>query len=361
MLTRPQYLSILLRPPFADHDISSKVATIEPKITGSHDFMWPEQFAGMLKDPDLAGVYIWSKSEGSFVPWQKPEGFPSYDWKYSLPAAGKVQAYPGDTIRSLALDWHRGSDSLPVIEQYGDFMRVHPGEKGVDIFFPDVNLNPLTANLVVADLVLRLNSGCNQCLGGKTKLIWESGYGKPEYAADNLNRADLPLSLRGHYALWLGRFRRWTLDGKIVKLGLHFEPGQYVADLKGIKVIPQALYVPQIAPVENASGKNASGLQKMAIDYDAATIANGRLVEIFFTNSGITFDADSQAGIAQMNVPASAILSILNESKLKGQVPVPDDVLNSPGLHQARIQVLDQYDLPVGYPSEPVTLSIPAR
>jgi hypothetical protein len=355
MLTRPQYLAILAQPPFSKSDLTSKFITVEPIGSGSHDFIWPDQFAAILNDPNLASVLIWNKSAGSFVPWQMPQGRPSYNWQYVMgQAANQVETPASDTITSFGLDWHLSSDKRPVLEQYADFVRIHPGDKGIDVFFPNVNLNPLTANFVIADLDLKQNSGCNRCLGGKTKLIWQSQYGKVEYASDNLNRADLPMSLRGRYALWVGRFRQWTLNGPVVKLGLHFEPGQYFADLKGIRVIPQALYVPKIS----MSDQGGVGRQ---IAYDVTAIPGAHLVETFFTKAGETFDANAEAGIAEMNVPPSAILSILNQAKLAGSVGVPDDVSNSPGLHQVRVQAFDQYDLPVGYPSEPVTFSIAGK
>jgi len=81
MITRPQYLEILLRPPLAPKDYSPLVETIEPRTHGSHEYLWPGKLLETLKRNDLAGVFHYDAESGELRAWQKTQGKDELTWK----------------------------------------------------------------------------------------------------------------------------------------------------------------------------------------------------------------------------------------------------------------------------------------
>jgi hypothetical protein len=81
MITRPQYLEILLRPPLAAKDYSRLVETIEPRTHGSHEYLWPGKLLETLKRNDLAGVFHYDAESGELRVWQETQGKDELTWK----------------------------------------------------------------------------------------------------------------------------------------------------------------------------------------------------------------------------------------------------------------------------------------
>lgn len=359
MLTRPQYLEILLRPPFSRQDISKRVVTIEPPVAGSHDFMWPNLFRSMIGNDNRQAVYKWSTKPGKFVAWQRPGGASSYEFKVDGSAWQKMTAEPADTLFISGDKWSVRSPQRPAVEQHPGFLRIYPGAEGITLWLPAVDVDPLAAPVAIVDMVLASSMECQGCLDGKVKLVWSS---------EEQSSAALQ-NVAGHKLAWVGRYRTWSLNGPVSRLGLRIEPGNYGVDFAGLKVIAASSFVPRLRIID-AGASSAGPLdlwqhrvdspQKTAFVYDASGIPGLSLVKLIISPPGTTFDANVEAEVMS-EIPSSTkrtdFKQIIREEP-SGLVALPEGIARSPGLHQARLIPLDKNQQAIGLPSEPVSFYV---
>jgi len=380
MLTRPQYLSIIARPPFARKDVSSKLLTIEPLISGCHDFLWSGQFRRLIDSPNLAGVYIWDPRPGRFTAWSRPTGDESYEFKAGAGTVKELAPEPKTALFGSADRWKLMSWQKPCIIQYPGFLRIYPGTTGLTIFLPAVNLNPLKAQVATVEISARSVTGCHTCLGKKLMLAWQSSnggsLGAPSWGItgdhSTLSMAEIHDGARGRYTVWLGRYRSWALGGTVKRLGLRLEPGDYLADFAGLLIKPDSGLVPQVK-VENPEKATPSPTnpdqpwlvevkpdQLVRLAYDASKISGTRSIRLVVTKSGTTFDVSSEPQVASL-LPSDGLVSPLAEIEARsttGTITLPAESLQSPGVHQARVVALDSAGSFVGLPSEPISVIV---
>ncbi len=346
ILTRPQYLALLAQGPFAPRDLSSRLLTIEPPVWGSHDYLWPGRLSRLCNSAEASNCFIWRSDVLKFVPWSVPEGKDSYAFSYSSHAAKSL-------IFSPAASAGRVDKECPYLEPHADFLRIYPGKSGITIEFPDVNLNPLKATIAHADISLATADGCSQCLAARCKLVW----GKDQ-------RAMLSPWSAGRLC-WLGRFRSWSLAGNIRQLGIQLAPGDYHADFRGLTIEPQTGLVPQLEAVDAKPANvpfpayTAAGGHSLRLHYEAPS--GTASTTVFFSPPNNTFEADRESEMASA-VREGMDMKQATELQLKGPTgdfTVPQAVLDQPGIHQVRVCAADKFGLPIGLPSEPLTIIVP--
>lgn len=359
MLTRPQYLAFMAQKPVSSEDYSKRLITIEPVISGSHDFIWPRQFASILENPLTKTPMIWNMPQGKFVPWVKQEGAENFKFDFTANGLKGLAFEPTDTIISDGGKWHLMSSKTPSIEKLGKSIRVHPSGNGLTIWFSHSDLDPLKANVAVADIAKEDAAGCAACLGGKVSLVWQSALD------DTVHEAPIMHGRRGQYVLWVGRYRSWTLGEKIKKLGLSFKPGDYHVDLNSLSIVSDAASVPKISlnGVKDVSSlwmHDVKGNDKVQVAIDATSIPNAKFVKLFITKPGVTVEANGEVEI-DAYLPLSAQSLSMNDWEIqasKGIFDLPSDVLGSKGVHQIRAMALDSTGAMIGFPSEPITIRI---
>lgn len=366
LLTRPQYLSFMAQQPASDKDYSNKLITVEPVISGSHDFIWPAQFKTLLKNQAISRALIWNQfsgDSGAFVPWSKgSSGTTDYKFDFAANAVKSLTLDPANTILADAKSWHLMSTIVPCIERTDDSAKVYPSASGLIMWLPVKGLDPLNASVVIADLSKEDAVGCSACLGGKVSLAWQvKGDSK-------IHEAPIMHGQRGHYVLWIGRYREWTLAEEIAKVGLSFKPGDYHVDLRSLTIGSDETTVPKlnllgVTDVVSAwmhtikSGKSG---QKLQLTYDVSGIPNAKLIKLYATKPGVTAEANGEAEI-DAYMPLSAQSTPMNDweiSGVKGVIDLPQEVLNSKGVHQVRIIALDANGSMIGFPSEPITINV---
>ncbi|MBI4532683.1 MAG: hypothetical protein HY711_01950 [Candidatus Melainabacteria bacterium] len=373
MLTRPQYLEILSRPPFVSRDLSRRLLTIEPIVSGSHDYVWPEQLSNILKHPNLKQVFRWSTKDGKFLSWTHPSGTTQCSFYADSTSCDGLTYEPKEARLMSANQWNIMSDQVPCIVKYDNFLRIYPGTTGVSLFFPFPPLNPLVARLATIDLEMKSPEGCPDCLGGKAKLVWETHpatHSTSQASTTNMysGKATLRDRYHGKYVLWLGRYRLWTLNGAIGRIGLHLEPGNYFVDLRSIVIRSDVEMVPRLYCSSSDNPymlwlHSNSPATPLTIKYDASHLAGTHLVKLLVTTSGITFDANQEHEVSAPN-PASGQSNLLTELELPGSTgtfTLDPAIYNYPGVHQARVLAFDSLGLPVGLPSEPVSFGVPRK
>lgn len=350
MLTRPQYLAIALKPPFATDDFTSRLATIEPPISGSHDFLWPQNFKQLMDDPNNDQTYLWDRKAGQFQAFGKASGADSFAFVSTANNLKQLRVIPENACWGDGGNWHVMSNKLPSLVRFSDHLRIYPGSTGVTLYFPDVDLNPMSANMANLDFAVYDSHGCTTCMGGKVRLIWQSSFaGDAQAGAGEV--------VRGEHLTWLGRYRTWALSNNIKEFGLRLEPGDYFIDFRGLKVFSDARYVPTLS------------LNNKAIDYDASKIENARGVQLLVSEVGMTFDSANESDMtaAKSGTAGERDVMVINQNNANGKINLPTNLStasivpstadsNTKNLRQVRIVAVDQYGLPVGLPSEPLTL-----
>lgn len=358
MLTRPQYLAFMAQGPVSVKDFSNKLITIEPIISGSHDFVWPQQFANMSSNLSVKDVLIWRQAEGRFAPWAAAKTIADkFRFDFASNGIKGLEFEPSDTLVADGNTWHIMSINKPSVEKYSGFVRVHPSESGLTIWLPVSKLNPAKANVFIADLMKEDSAGCSGCLGSKVSVVWRN-------IGENANHeAPIIHGYRWGYMVWLGRYRSWTLAQGIDKIGLSFKPGNYHVDLKSVEVASDAAFVPRLSIIGNKDVSSLSMLpiklgEKLQLNYDATGIPGASVVKLSVTKPGVTIDANSES---EIDAYMSLLTEPMNEWEVKstkGTFDIPNQVLESNGVHQFQAVALDKFGSIVGFPSEPITINV---
>lgn len=397
MITRPQYLEILLRPPLAPKDYSRLVETIEPRTHGSHEYLWPGKILKTLKRNDLAGIFHYDAESGELRAWQETQGKDELTWKLgsspdvtgdkfrtggSAGTGDKVHAgatagtgdkvrrggsraaltgaepadtesppvayavEPEDTAKGDAESWHLMSKESGGLEIFPDRIRIHPGEKpagkgktgGLTIWFDARALDPLQADVAQIDMVPHDGKPA-EC-----KLVWEDIQGHSS-AADPVSRGD------GGTFVWLGRFRSWALAGHIKRVGLNFPAGDYYCDLRGLRVGTGKSMQPKLTIAKGGNGEPA-------IQYDASLAERAHAVKLIFSRANGGFEADNAADLAtEFGGTVSERQSIAVDCPGRvGTHEIPAAIRSSAGMHQVQALALDKDGAVMGIPSEPLDI-----
>lgn len=360
MLGRPQFLETLSRYPFASGDLSNRLLTIEPQLAGSHDFMWPHQFANLLNDSQVHDAYIWQSKSGEFLKWGASSS-PEVQKTYSILFGDKNIADLVCDTHTIALarssDWYKAELGGPQVIVFPDHLYVVAGSTGLTIYFPSTNLDPLSAGF--AKLILDSNQS-EDGLGGKIQLVWNSSDSDEPKLATFSSSMTLPLN----------RYRNWELRGPVKKLGLRFLPGSYTADVKALEISSDSAVLPEMSISNNVVDKDPYKLWLLKIgsednctlSYDVTRIPNATAVDVLVTKAGVTFDPSSEADTTSPYPPGEIdgrkLLSTLRAAGTSGKISLPMDLLKSPGLHQIRIIAKDKSGASIGLPGEPQSLLV---
>ena len=368
MLTRPQYLEILARPPFAKEDLAARFVTVEPPVTGSHAFLWPSHFVQMITHKNIHSTFRYDAGSGQFVRWFPPQGGSVYQFNADSDGISKLSVKDG--IKSTDHDWSILSSTRPALIQHQGFISIHPGTHGLDFWLPPVQLNPLEAHLATLQVKLHMPSTSTNHNAGVIRLIWQSSQSFGSSAASRPAKVQIGNALvhdryKDEYLVWLGRYRSWMLNGTITRLGLHFDPGEYIVDLKQLAIASDTAITPRFH-FSPAADPYALWLLKVSpetpiqLTFDATSLPRVKCVRMLISQSGITFDGNNELAVLGAG-PAMAQAKLMCETQQEvshGKFSLPVEIYNYPGIHQARAIALDSMGVPVGLPSEPISLLV---
>jgi hypothetical protein len=342
-------------------DLSPRLVILEPKITGSRDFIWPQELLQEIEKDGPDNIYIWSNADCKLKQFHLLTG-PAQSGTVST-ALAKALETALDHIPSLQDGhWQTVNKDAQVIKETGPAdakwceitsAANFTGDKAeapasVEIKLP-LALNPANPNNWLLTLDVEDERGVGiipQC-----KVQWSDAEGGPALGQANAYFD----GHRGQYLFDIGRYRSYLLSQKPLALSLQFS----AAD-SGVKLQPASLalksqseYAPQLSLDEH------SGI----IKWDGARVIKNAGVKtfdearFFVTKSGTTIDPNNEMDLyrpsaLEKTAPAKTVKLRAQES---GSLPLSQLQLES-GLHQLVLVLASKDGKTLSLPSQPITL-----
>lgn len=352
MLTRPQYLNFLAMPPLSSQPLAGKLLTMEAPIAGDRAFIWPEKFKQVLNHANLAEVWRFDMKAGEFQVWSKPGGESDYAAVISALSPEAVIFDPPDVTILDAKRWSVRSAATPTVEKQTDSWLVTAGS-GLTLWLPPVSIDPTKA--VVADINMLVPPEAE----GKVQIVWGGKTGSVFKATVQ--------EVKGRQLVWLGRYRNWILNGRVTRIGVRFEPGDYTVKLHGLNIAAYDSLIPKLAVAaasEDPYELWAHQVNKMelAFDYNAQGVVGANAVKLLIGPKNYTFDARNESEVVapETGTNQQPPITTVMLSGLAGTIALPKAIYQEPGLHQARLVAIDKSGNQVGLPGEPLTFVISA-
>ncbi|MBY0546228.1 MAG: hypothetical protein K2W95_02995 [Candidatus Obscuribacterales bacterium] len=345
MVTRESYLKMLSRPPFATADFSDRIKTIEPPISGSHEFLWPQKARATVASPELRKTFIWDSQSGDFVPMVLSAEKSSVPAEFNGPSGFAVTTAHLPTTGADA--WKKVDEKYSAVEKGVDFLRVRPGKQSVLLSVPGATgLRPLWTDL----WRLEMKTSATDSIKDKIWLVWNlNSQGGKGPAIEG--KAPFFRTAGNEWISWSGRHRDWTFGGPVTSLMLLFEPGDYEVDV--LKLVP-VLSDDDSPSLRCDTGSSATKVPATKAFFTYGGARNSKLI---FTRPFKTFDA-AFAGEVEQNttvISGKPLLEVaLNDGN--GKIALPPVVAESAGVYQARIVAAS--DGVFRLPGEPVTFEV---
>lgn len=227
LVTRPQYLAILSRPPLASFDMTGSIATLESEMPGGNqDVIAPALLSKLKQSEKFSAVYRWHADSGRYVRWSPSSAkagfsFHSADWNSS-----KVMTLPQAETFDIKR-WNVMSQSKPRIEPHEKFVRFSAGAEPLKIFFNDSQVDPLKVAAIEIRFFDRAKSGSASALSGKIALIWRDLEG-------NLMKSESCRKKKDGLLFVLGNNKNWVLAGTIKQIGIELSGNAPFADISDV-------------------------------------------------------------------------------------------------------------------------------
>ncbi|MBS1953590.1 MAG: hypothetical protein JST89_05380 [Cyanobacteria bacterium SZAS-4] len=357
MVTRSWYVEQICRPPFAKTDTSDRFISIEPVVSGSHDYLWPTALINLLEDPKVARKVIWNTVKGEFEEFQKHSA-----------SAQKITAdnFLGATIEpatawtGIDKEWRVQSDRQPGMEIHPDFRRLYPAvrplKKGapqvMTLWLPIKDINPLAQNYARLNLSVRGNaSDLDRC-----RFMWKSkGLNWPGQID---HEAMIERDGDGNYFVWLGRYRGWSLNDPPTAVGIRMPSGDYCIDLKSIELVSDIPYKPTITVDNDRTTYGTPGTAVIPKSPEAkihwhANMPGVTSTALRVSKPNLVFDANSELDVVS-NSSGNLAREIPHNGR-DGSMPISELKLQE-GTTQIEVIGKDKNGDQVGLPSEPISI-----
>ena len=359
MVTRSWYVEQICRPPFAPTDTSDRFISIEPVVSGSHDYLWPTELTNLLEDKKVSKKVIWNSVKGEFEEFQKR---PTSTANLTVNNFLGATIEPASAWSGLDKEWRVQSDRQPGMEIHSDFRRLFPAtrapKKGappvMTFWLPVKEINPLVQNYARLNLTVRGNvSDLDKC-----RFMWKSkGLNLPGQID---HEAIIQRDGNGQYFVWLGRYRGWSLNDPATALGLRMPSGDYCIDLKNIELVSDTSYKPSITIDNDRTTYGAPGTvvrpkSPQAKIHWQAKLPGVTSVVLKVSKPNLVFDPNSELDVA--SGPAGNVAREIQEKDLAGALPISELKLLE-GTTQVQVIGKDKHGDPVGLPSEPISIKL---
>ncbi len=361
MVTRAWYVEQICRPPFAARDTSKRFISIEPVVSGSHDFIWPGELEHLLGDKTITKKVIWNPAQGAFEAFTKSVS-PS-------PNTVTINNFLGATIdpanawTGLEKDWRLQSDNQPGMEIHKDFRRLYPARTSVKkgappvmtFWLPADGINPLSQNY--ARLNIKLHGG--EADLGRCRFVWKStGLNLPGQID---HEAMIQQNSDGTYYVWLGRYRGWSLNDAPTAVGLRMPAGAYCIDLKNIELCSDGPYKATVSleGSESSYPTPATAIRPKSQEAKIHWHAKMPLVSsvvLRISKPNLVFDPYSELDV--LTGPAGNLAEEIPRSEIEGSIAFSELKLHE-GTTQVQVIGKDKNGDTVGLASEPISIKLP--
>ncbi len=361
MVTRAWYVEQICRPPFAVRDTSKRFISIEPVVSGSHDFIWPGELEHLLEDKTIAKRVIWNPAQGAFEAFTKSVS-PS-------PNTVTLNNFLGATIdpanawTGLEKNWRLQSDNQPGMEIHKDFRRLYPARTSVKkgappvmtFWLPADGINPLSQNY--ARLNIKLHGG--EADLGRCRFVWKSaGLNLPGQID---HEAMIQQNSDGTYYVWLGRYRGWSLNDAPTAVGLRLPAGAYCIDLKNIELCSDGPYKATVSleGSEPSYPTPATAIRPKSQEAKIHWQAQMPLVTsvvLRISKPNLVFDPYSELDV--LTGPAGNLAEEIPRSEIEGSIALSQLKLHE-GTTQVQVIGKDKNGDTVGLGSEPLSIKLP--
>jgi|GEM_PF-716673 len=267
MLGRKLYLDIANKPPFFGQDLSTRLLVLEPKITGSKDFIWPHELSAVTSAPNTK-TFIWSSKDGTLTPFEaKLADRQSPVQPDNSNGNGLADTF-ARSLKSLPTmqdgQWQAVSVNKPVVRKDGAYTELqlaqaldapsapaHDGSSVVTFWLDQgenkdaqkaSNIDPRNPNNWLLTLDVQDENGLGMI--SRCQAIW-----RDSKSGEILGEASPYLDRhRGQYLFYLGRYRSYLLSKNKVQLGLRFNLADHCLHLKpeSLKLGPDTASVPSL-------------------------------------------------------------------------------------------------------------------
>ncbi|MBS1996201.1 MAG: glycosyltransferase family 39 protein [Cyanobacteria bacterium SZAS LIN-2] len=375
MLGRKLYLDIANRPPFLGQDLSKRLAVLEPKITGSRDFIWPHELTAVLQTPGDK-TFIWSNKSATLMPFaaeQKPGDVPAAPGsELGRTLTAKLAALP--TLQ--AGQWQaveRGKPFLRKYDQYSELDLAHAptvgnhkngnknggADQAMTIWLDGAGseINPREAQNWMLSLDVLDEHGLGMV--SRCQALWRDCK-----SGEVLGSATAYMARhRGQYLFYLGRYRSYLLAPGRVQLGLRFDLSDGPLRIKpeSLSLGGDSLYVPTLKMGPGGT-----------ITWDVAPILQGDKsktfdsAKLFVTAGNTTIDPAGEYDLYQPAVLEKAVpaRSFDLKAATAGSIALSevDKALGQEGggkksLYQIVVVATDKSGKLVSLPSQPITIN----
>jgi hypothetical protein len=378
MVTRAWYVEQICRPPFAAHDTSNKFISIEPVVSGSHDFIWPGELEHLLGDKTIAKKVIWNPAQGTFEPFTKRSTQSPNIVTINNFLGATIE--PADAWTSLEKEWRLQTDHQPGMEIHKDFRRLYPAKTSVKkgappvmtFWLPAHDINPLTQNYARLNMKLHgSEADLDRC-----RFVWKSkGLNLPGQIE---HEAMIQRNSNDTYYVWLGRYRGWCLNDAPTAVGLRLPAGVYCVDLKSIELRPDSPYKPTLSlegsepsyPTPATAIRPKSQGAKIHWQAKMPLVAS---VVLRVSKPNLVFDPNSELelvtksfayttlanGLSVLTGPPGNLAEEIPRSEIVGSIALSELKLHE-GTTQVQVIGKDKYGAPVGLASEPISIKLPS-
>ncbi|MBI2809480.1 MAG: hypothetical protein HYX67_01425 [Candidatus Melainabacteria bacterium] len=357
MVTRSWYVEQICRPPFAKSDTSDRFISIEPVVSGSHDYLWPTELTNLLEDKKVAKKVIWNSVKGEFEEFQKhPASAPNVTANNFLGATIE----PASAWTGIDKEWRLQSDRQPGMEIHSEFRRLYPATRALKKGAPQVmtfwlpvkDINPLAQNYARLNISVHGNSSdLDRC-----RFMWKSkGLNLPGQID---HEAMIQRDQNDKYFVWLGRYRGWSLNDPPTAVGLRMPSGDYCIDLKSIELVSDVSYKPSITIDNERTTYGTPGpvvlpkSENVQIHWQAK-MPGVTSVILRVSKPNLVFDPNSELDVA--SGPSGNLAKEIPQNSLEGALPISELKLLE-GTTQVQVVGKDKNGDQVGLPSEPISI-----
>ena len=331
----------MLRPPFTEENLSSRVLTFEPFIVGPEEVVNTQRLERAVVDPNVKGPYFWRSGTSHFEPVHLR----------SSAGADPVRNLPFFS-KEASSSWRAFGDAevSPLPEKDG--IALFEPKEGDGIRIEHLKASPLDYEFLEFDLSVQLKQGDLRALA-PLSVSWNKPPSELEpqekvVIALNLDQLKKPRKIR----LQLSRYWRWFASPEIESLSVELFDAERVQIsnaclVSGAQLIP-SVDLPDLEPL--SSGEFVVDASPVVLAYDGTHIDGCSSFEVEVSKPNYFFDN------FLLGTSDSAVGQHFFLENRGGRTILQSGCFPKPAYYEVRLRALDSLGKPIGAWSESLAI-----